>query len=109
MPLVAARDPSKSNSVSIHSTGRTREAVVALARRPHPGAILHWYNGTEQEICEAVELGCYFSVNAAMSDERIGWMPRERLLPETDFPSSRRSTQARLPADIGHLEERMSG
>ena len=29
--------------------------------------------------------------NAAMSDERIGWMPPERLLPETDFPSSRRS------------------
>jgi TatD DNase family protein len=93
--------------LSIHSTGRTREAVAALARHPHPGAILHWFNGTEQEIRQAVELGCYFSVNAAMSDERIGWMPRERLLPETDFPSSRRSTQARLPADIGHLEERM--
>ena len=62
--------------LSIHSTGRTREAVAALARHPHPGAILHWFNGTEQEICEAVELGCYFSVNAAMSDERIGWMPR---------------------------------
>jgi TatD DNase family protein len=93
--------------LSIHSTGRTREAVAALARHPHPGAILHWFNGTEQEICEAAKLGCYFSVNAAMSDERIGWMPPERLLPETDFPSSRRSTQARLPADIRHLEERM--
>ena len=93
--------------LSIHSTGRTREAVAALGRHPHPGAILHWFNGTEQEICEAAGLGCYFSVNAAMSDERIGWMPRERLLPETDFPSSRRSTRAKLPADIDHLEERM--
>lgn len=93
--------------LSIHSTGRTREVIAALARHPHPGAILHWFNGTRQEIRQAVDLGCYFSVNAAMSDERIGWMPHERLLPETDFPSGRRSTRAKLPADIDHLEERM--
>ncbi len=94
--------------LSIHSTGRTREVLAALARRPQPGAILHWFNGTAQEVREAVELGCYFSVNAAMTDQRIGWMPRDRLLPETDFPSSRRSTKARLPGDIDHLEERMA-
>jgi TatD DNase family protein len=94
--------------LSIHSTGRTCEVINALARYPHPGAILHWFNGTRQEINEAAELGCYFSVNAAMSDERINWMPRKRLLPETDFPSSRRSTRAKLPADIDHLEERMA-
>lgn len=93
--------------LSIHSTGRTREVISALAQYPHAGAILHWFNGNQQEIHQAVELGCYFSVNAAMSDQRISWMPRERLLPETDFPSSRRSTRAKLPADIDHLEERM--
>jgi TatD DNase family protein len=93
--------------LSIHSTGRTREVITALAQHPHPGAILHWFNGTQQEIHQAAGLGCYFSVNAAMSDERIGWMPRERLLPETDFPSSRRSTRAKLPADIDYLEERI--
>jgi TatD DNase family protein len=94
--------------LSIHSTGRTREVIAGLARHPHPGAILHWFNGTQQEIHQAAELGCYFSVNAAVSDERFGWMPRERLLPETDFPSSRRSTRAKLPADIDHLEQRMA-
>jgi TatD DNase family protein len=93
--------------LSIHSTGRTGEVVAALARHPHPGAILHWFNGTQQEIHQAAELGCYFSVKAAMSDERIGWIPRERLLHETDFPSGRRSTRAKLPADIEQLEERM--
>jgi TatD DNase family protein len=93
--------------LSIHSTGRTHEILTALAQHPQPGAILHWFNGTQQEIQQAAELGCYFSVNAAMSDERIAWMPRERLLPETDFPSSRRSTRAKLPADIDYLEERM--
>jgi TatD DNase family protein len=94
--------------LSIHSTGRTREVLAALARRPHPGAILHWFNGTAQQIREATEMGCYFSVNAAMADDRIGSMPRDRILPETDFPSSRRSTRAKIPGDIDHLEARMA-
>jgi len=94
--------------LSIHSTGRTREILAALTRRPNPGAILHWFNGTTDEIRQAVELGCYFSVNAAMTDERISSIPHDRLLPETDFPSSRRSTQATRPGDIDHLEHRLA-
>lgn len=94
--------------LSIHSTGRTREVLAALARRPHPGAILHWFNGTTDDVRQAAELGCYFSVNAAMTDERISWIPHDRLLPETDFPSSRRSTRASRPGDIDHLEQRLA-
>jgi TatD DNase family protein len=94
--------------LSIHSTGRTAEVVAALVRRPHPGAILHWFNGTAKQINQAVELGCYFSVNAAMTDERISMIPRDHLLPETDFPSSRRLTKAKIPGDVDHLEERIA-
>jgi TatD DNase family protein len=43
-----------------------------------------------------------------MTDERLAWIPRDRLLPETDFPSSRRTMRARTPGDITFLEERMS-
>jgi TatD DNase family protein len=94
--------------ISLHSTGRTAEVVLTLERRPHPGAILHWFNGTADEIERAVHAGCYFSVNAAMSDERLAQMPTDRILPETDFPSSRRSTQAKLPGDIDYLETRLA-
>lgn len=94
--------------ISLHSTGRTAEIIATLTQQPHPGAILHWFNGTSDQIDQAAALGCYFSVNAAMSDERIAWMPRERLLPETDFPSSRRSTRAKLPGDIDYLEQRVA-
>jgi TatD DNase family protein len=94
--------------LSLHSTGRTSELLDALTRRPHPGAILHWFNGTRDDIERATALGCYFSVNAAMTDERLTCIPRDRLLPETDFPSSRRSTRARTPGDITYLEQRMS-
>jgi TatD DNase family protein len=94
--------------LSIHSTGRTGDVLTALARYPQRGAILHWFNGTQQEILTAVEMGCYFSVNAAMTDKRISWIPSDRLLPETDFPSSRRSTKAKLPGDIDYLEQRIA-
>jgi TatD DNase family protein len=94
--------------LSLHSTGRTGELLDALTRRPHNGSILHWFNGTRAQIDRAAALGCYFSVNAAMSDERLAWVPRDRLLPETDFPSSRRATHAQVPGDTTFLEQRMS-
>lgn len=94
--------------ISLHSTGRTAELVRALERQPHPGAILHWFNGTANEIERATEIGCYFSVNAAMTDERLTLMPPDRILPETDFPSSRRSTKAKLPGDTAFLESRLA-
>jgi TatD DNase family protein len=94
--------------LSLHSTGRTSQLLDVLHERPHAGAILHWFNGTRDEIERAAAMGCYFSVNAAMSDDRMAWIPRDRLLPETDFPSSRRTTQARQPGDTAFLEQRLS-
>ncbi|MFD0687992.1 TatD family hydrolase [Actinomadura fibrosa] len=94
--------------LSLHSTGRTGEIVDALTHRPHAGAILHWFNGTRDQIQRAADLGCYFSVNAAMTDERLTWIPTDRLLPATDFPGSRRTIRARKSGDITYLEQRMS-
>lgn len=91
--------------ISIHSTGRTKDVLEALTEQPHPGAILHWFNGTPNEIDKAAALGCYFSVNAAMAPETIAHMPVERLLTETDFPSARRKTQAKVPGDVRAIEE----
>jgi len=94
--------------LSLHSTGRTRELLTLLRQRPHPGAVLHWFNGSQDEIGEAAELGCYFSVNNAMTDERLAAMPPERVLPETDFPSSRRTILASRPGDTTALEQRLA-
>jgi len=94
--------------LSLHSTGRTRELLTVLRQRPHPGTVLHWFNGTQDEISEAAELGCYFSVNNAMTDERIAAMPPDRVLPETDFPSSRRTILASRPGDTTALEQRLA-
>jgi TatD DNase family protein len=91
--------------ISIHSTGRTTEVLDALEANPHPGAILHWYNGSAEEIERATEIGCHFSINAGMQPETIAAMPLERILTETDFPSSRRKTQASKPGDVRAAED----
>ena len=94
--------------LSLHSAGCTREIVGLLAEQPHPGAILHWFLGEPALIKEASKAGCYFSVNAAMPDDVLIHIPRDRMLPETDFPSVKRRTRARTPGDIAHLELRIS-
>lgn len=92
---------------SLHSTGAVDEVLEVVTRSPSPGAILHWFTGDRSQIQRAATLGCYFSVNAAMSDEQLARLPPDRILPETDYPSSRRRTGARRPGDLQDLETRL--
>lgn len=93
--------------ISVHSAGRIRDVLDLIEANPHPGLILHWFNGSAAEIRRAVGLGCYFSVNAAMTDDQLGLMPRERILTETDFPSSTSRTRASKPGDVAQIESRL--
>jgi len=94
--------------ISLHSTGRQEQLLALLAGLPQRGAILHWFTGTAQAVVRAVELDCYFSVNAAMTDEQLLRIPPARMLPETDFPSSKRRTGASKPGGLTSLEQRIS-
>jgi len=89
---------------SVHSTGRQRE-VVEVAAPNGCGVILHWFTGSRSLIEQASAAGCYFSINNAMSDAQITALPVERLLPETDYPFTRKAGSAR-PGDIAALEYR---
>jgi len=81
--------------VSIHSTAASAEVVELLGRHPVRAPILHWFGGSADQISEAAELGAWFSVNAAMKEDVIAAMPRDRILTETDFPYTRRAGAAR--------------
>ena len=57
--------------------------------RPLSG--LHWFSGSLSELREAINMGCYFSVNTLMAtSERgaylISLMPHDKVLPESDGP-----------------------
>ena len=92
--------------ISIHSAGRTAEVVDLIERHRHPGMILHWFLGTDDQLAQALNVGAYLSVNNAMSDALLQAIPTDRLLPETDYPA--RQTRAKLPGGISPLEQRLS-
>jgi TatD DNase family protein len=81
---------------TIHSTSATGEVLAALRRNPVPGAILHWWRGTVAETREAIDLGCFFSINGheLAHPKILDQLPPDRVLPETDFPHSKRYDRA---------------
>lgn len=93
--------------LSVHSTGMVGQVLEALAARPQSGTILHWFGGTPVEVASAVDLGCYFSVNTAMTDEVLASLPVDRVLPETDYPAARQ-TGAKKPGDTAGAELRLA-
>lgn len=92
--------------VTIHSAGCVEQTLEIIAEQPHPGLILHWFKGSRGQIKEATALGCYFSVNAAMSAEALDSIPIERMLPETDYPFAKRAGGGVLPGDTSNIERR---
>jgi len=97
---------------SIHSSGAPRLVVDALERRPIKGAVLHWWRGDDAQTRRAVELGCWFSINAAgmKYPDDISQIPVERILTETDHPTGDRTSSApRRPGAVGDVEEALAG
>ena len=94
--------------VSVHSAGCAEQVVHLVSEIPHPGVILHWFLGDERLARRAGAAGCYFSVNGAMSDESLRQIPPDRMLPETDFPSTTRRGGGAKPGDTHKLEKRVA-
>lgn len=104
--------------ITVHSI-RSAKAVLDLVEAHLPpdrgGIVLHWFTGTKSEAKRAVELGCYFSINAGMLDNvrhtaMVQAIPLDRLLTETDGPFTRVGERPSQPADVavvvgalGHL------
>lgn len=97
--------------VTIHSTAASGDVLAALRRRPVAGAILHWWRGTRAETDEAVELGCFFSINGheIRTPKVLDWLPPDRLLTETDFPHSQRyDPAASRPGNVETVEAELA-
>jgi TatD DNase family protein len=90
--------------LSVHSTGRCSAVLDEVERAPNAGVLLHWFNGSAAEIERAVDIGCFFAVNAAMSRTSLAQIPLNRVLTETDFPASRAKTGASRPGDVARIE-----
>jgi TatD DNase family protein len=104
--LSAAQDQSR--PISLHSVRAARQVLAALRERPVAAPILHWWRGSESETEQALELGCFFSLNGAEAKRPkvLGLLPRDRVLTETDYPHSRGSDRAaNRPAATATIEQ----
>jgi TatD DNase family protein len=94
--------------LTVHSI-RSAKAVLDMmeAHLAHSlsRVVLHWFTGTASEARRAIDMGCYFSINAEMlvGDKRrklVSTLPRERLLTETDGPFTKVNGRASRPDDV---------
>ena len=93
--------------MSIHSTGMVPQVLEQLAALPVRAPILHWFTGDREQLEAAIALGCFFSVNASMTDEQISALPTDRVFGETDYPAAGRSG-ATKPGDTRSVEDRLA-
>lgn len=99
--------------ITVHSI-RAAKAVLDHVEAFLPPArgkvVLHWFTGTKGEAKRALDLGCYFSINAAMlENERhapmVAVLPPNRLLTETDGPFTKTGERPSKPADVSLVVE----
>jgi TatD DNase family protein len=94
--------------ITTHSVRATKAVLDMIERHlpPHRGrVVLHWFTGTAAEARRAVDLGCYFSVNAEMlvNEKRAAitkTLPLDRILTETDGPFTQIDARPATPSDV---------
>ena len=93
--------------LNVHSAGSTGTLLDVLQMFGPKGMVLHWWRGTVAETRLALDLGCWFSINAAeVARPRIlKVVPKERILTETDHPfGDRRQLAPRRPGGVNVVE-----
>ncbi len=94
--------------ISVHSV-RSAKAVLDHIEAYLPvtqgKVVLHWFTGTLAEARRAVEMGCYFSVNATMFDgdksqKLLSTLPLNCILTETDGPFTTINEQPAKPENV---------
>lgn len=77
--------------ITIHSRQAAGKVLELLGEAFRFKAILHWFTGSRDELIEAINIGCYISVNSAMLRSKrfinlLPLIPSNRILLETDSP-----------------------
>ena len=106
--VLRACDQAGGKILTVHSV-RAATTVLDMIEAHLPTSrgrvVLHWFTGRATEARRAVNLGCYFSVNAEMlRKERlravVATLPMDRLLTETDGPFTLSDGRPTKPGDV---------
>jgi TatD DNase family protein len=102
--------------LTVHSVHATKIVLDMIEKHLPPTrgrVVLHRFTGTATEIRRAVDLGCYFSVNAEMlaNENRAvanRAFPSGRVLTETDGPFTRIGARPSEPSDVWQAVEALA-
>lgn len=94
--------------ITVHSVRSARSVLDKIEEYLPPSrgkVVLHWFTGSKAEAKRAIDMGCYFSINASMLRserhlEMVASIPIERLLTETDSPFTKTAGRPSKPADV---------
>ena len=100
--------------LTIHSLNAVDRVLELLSIYKNAGKpILHWFIGTKKQVDKAVGLGCYFSVGPAMLNSNrakkvISWIPKNRILLETDGPFAKVKGTVVYPSNVNLVIDYLS-
>ena len=81
----------KPSFVTVHLRRAEKEAISILKEYRPRRCIIHWFNGSREQLQQLLDIGCYFSLNSNMvtnekSKEKLYLIPKTRVLIESDGP-----------------------
>lgn len=100
--------------LTVHSRRAASDVIDAVGKGFNGTVILHWFTGTTREAERAIENGCYFSVNSAMTIAKssaalLAMLPRDRVLTETDGPFVKAGQTPATPGRVISVAKHLSG
>lgn len=78
--------------VTVHLRKSEDDAIEIIKRRKPRKCIIHWFTGSELQLKQLIECGCYFSLNANMivsNLDLVKKIPANKILIESDGPFSK--------------------
>lgn len=99
--------------LTVHSRRAAGDVVDIISAVRKSTIILHWFSGTVRILERAVDAGCFFSVNPAMTRSASGrtiirTIPEDRILTESDGPFVQLQGSPMYPFQMAHAITEMA-
>lgn len=73
--------------LSIHIRNAEDSAIEIIKKYKPKKCIIHWFTGNNNQMQQLINLGCYFSINANMiNNKNLLLIPKNKILIESDGP-----------------------
>ena len=87
---IVAKCSSENKLMTAHVRRAETDAIEIIRKYAPRKCIIHWFSGSERQMMELLEVGCFMSVNSNMvlskNNQKYLRIPTDRILIESDGP-----------------------